>query len=86
LVWGEKRRGHWSQFRLGNDELGCDMTRWNAAKGHDGESKGIENTIVTRATGLRPMWLGQGQSTIQRHMTGAAKTGRQHRHSELAAV
>jgi hypothetical protein len=62
------------------------MTRRNAPKDHDGESKGIDNTVVTRATGLRPMWLGQGQSTIQWHKTGAVKTGRRHRHSGLAAV
>jgi hypothetical protein len=67
LGLGEERCGHWSKFQLGNDELGCDMTRRNAPKVHDGESKGIDNTVVTRATGLQPLWLGQGQSTIHRH-------------------
>jgi hypothetical protein len=60
LVWGEERRGHWSEFRLGNDELGCNTMRRNAPKVHDDESKGIDNTVLTRAMEWRPKWLGQG--------------------------
>jgi hypothetical protein len=72
LVWVKKGMAFGSELELGNDELGCDTTRRNASKVHDGESKGIDNTVVTRATGLRPLWPGQGQSTIQRHSLARA--------------
>jgi hypothetical protein len=55
---GKERRGLWSVFRLGTDKLGCDTARRNAPEVHGGESKGNDSTVVTRVTGLRPMWLG----------------------------
>jgi hypothetical protein len=37
------------EFRLGNNELECDMTRRNEPEDHDSETKGNDNTVVKRA-------------------------------------